>query len=110
MKRHNQIIISVCYFFCALNCIIAWFFTFVPNSGADKSIIILGMIMLVMIPVAIIDPRVQHMQTKTAFLLSISLHILLNLLVLIMFSLWWLIPVLVVELLILFLVHYFACK
>lgn len=52
--------------------------------------------MSIMIPVSLIDPRIQ-MQNNLAAVATIILHFLFNLLVAILFSLVWLFPIFIFE-------------
>lgn len=105
MKLRNRIVIAVSFFFCALNCIIAWGISLTSVSNYDKSVGVLGIIMIVMIPISLIDPR-EQMQNSLAALSSIFLHFLFNLLVTVLFSLWWLVFVFVPETVLLIVLFY----
>lgn len=88
-KLRNNIVIGICFFFCAINCIIAWIFSLASGAGDDNSILVLGIIMAIMIPVSIIDPR-EEMQSSLAVVCYIFMHILFNILVIILYSYYWL--------------------
>ena len=109
MKPQNRIVIAASYFFCALNCFIAWVVSFVSNASIDKSIVFLGIIMLVLIPVSFIDPRTR-MRNNFAAVASIILHFLFNLLIAILFSLIWFFPLFVFETSLLIVIYFFLGK
>ena len=87
MTRH-QIVIGLSYFFCAFNCIILSLTSITMVSGADTSLIGLGLIFLIMTPISVVDPR-KEMRGQVAAVISIVLHVLFNtLLVFFCFQPW----------------------
>lgn len=107
MKLQNRIVIAASYFFCSLNCFIVWAASFLPVANHDGSIVILGILMAVMVPISYVDPRPQA-QSNIAALSSIFLHFLFNSLVAILFRLWWLVPVFVPETILLIVLYTFV--
>lgn len=73
MTRH-QIVIGLSYFFCAFNCIILSLVSITAVSGADTSLVGLGLIFLIMTPISVVDPR-KEMQGQVAAVISIVLHV-----------------------------------
>lgn len=107
MKLQNRIVIALSYFFCALNCFVVWVASLLSISNNDRSIVILGIIMAVMVPISFIDPRPQA-QNSIAACSSIFLHFLFDSLVAILFQLWWLVPVFIPETILLIALYHFV--
>lgn len=97
----NQIVIGASYCFCAANCIAYWISSLISESGNDNSILILGAILIIMIPVSVLDPR-EEMRSNLAVLFSVFLLCLLSLLISVLYSCWWIMVASIPEIIILF--------
>ncbi|MGN0315445.1 MAG: hypothetical protein ACI4EG_11760 [Fusicatenibacter sp.] len=99
-KSKNRIIIGACYGLSAVNCIVAWLTSLSASSDKDSSIIILGIILLIMIPVSVSDPRAE-MQNNFAVCAGIIMHILIDIMVSLFWRYWWILLISTVETIIL---------
>lgn len=84
----NQIIIGASYFFCAANCIAYWISSLFFEPANDNSVLILGAILVIMVPISVLDPR-EQMRSNLAVFFSIFLLCLLSLLISVLYSCWW---------------------
>lgn len=99
-KSKNSIIIGACYGLSAVNCIVAWLTSLIVRTDKDTSIIILGIILLIMIPVSLSDPRAE-MRNSFAVWAGIIMHILMDIMVSLFCRYWWILLISAVETIIL---------
>lgn len=93
-KTRNKIIIGAFYGFSAANCIVAWLTSLTACPDKDSSIIILGIILLIMVPLSITDTRKEMLSNFSAWM-GIIMHVWLGFML--SFLYWWMFPASVVE-------------
>lgn len=94
--RRYIIVIGTSFAFCSINCFIARTRILSLSSNSGSTLLALGLIMAIMVPISVVDPR-EQMRSKRTARFYIAMHLLFGTVITVLFSCYWLILPIIVE-------------
>ena len=88
-KLRNKRAIAICYLLNAIHCFIGYIAMLCGVTSGDKSIVFLGILLAIMVPLTVFDDRPQ-MTGTVAVWLAIVLHSFLDIWIILLSACYWL--------------------
>lgn len=88
-KLRNKRAIAICYSLNAIHCFIGYIATLWGVTSGDKSIVFLGILLALMVPLTVFDDRPQMTRTVAVWI-TIVLHSVLDLCIILLSACYWL--------------------